>query len=77
MFAHYLKAAMRHAHYEYIAKDDAYFGAIDVLPDTWAGGTLRGACEKQLESVAEGWILLAIAQHDDLPEFDGRQLLVA
>ena len=77
MFAEYLAAAMRHAHYEFIDEDGLYFGAIDELPGAWAGGKTREDCQKELESVAEGWILLAIAQHEDLPIFDGHKLTVA
>ncbi|HEU5343827.1 MAG TPA: type II toxin-antitoxin system HicB family antitoxin [Ktedonobacterales bacterium] len=77
MFAEYLAAAMQHAHYEFIDEDGLYFGAIDELPGTWADGKTREACQAKLESVAEGWILLAIARHEDLPVFDGHKLTVA
>ena len=76
MFAEYLDAVMRHAHYEFIAEDNAYFGAIDELPGSWAGGKTLEECQQELESVAEDWILLAIADHEALPEIDGHKLMV-
>ena len=75
MFAEYLDAAMRHAKYELI-EDGTYFGSIDELPGSWANAKTLDECQKEMRSVAEGWILLAIADHEELPEFDGHKLVV-
>ena len=75
MFADYVDAVMRHAHYELIA-DGAYFGAIDELPGSWANAPTLDECVREMRSVAEDWILLAIADHEALPEIDGHTLVV-
>ena len=76
MFAEYLAAAMRHAHYERI-EDGTYFGAIDELPGSWANAPTLDECQREMEAEAEDWILFAIAQHQDLPVIDGHKLMVA
>ena len=74
MFAEYLQAAMTHAVYEQI-EDGTYFGVVPQFPGAWANGTTLEACAKELESVIEGWILLAIADHEELPDIDGHKLV--
>lgn len=76
MFAEYLDAAMNHAVYEQI-EDGTYFGYIDELPGSWANAATQEECIKEMRSVAEGWILLAIARQQALPEIDGRKIVVA
>ncbi|MGH2501386.1 MAG: type II toxin-antitoxin system HicB family antitoxin [Ktedonobacterales bacterium] len=75
MFADYLDAVMRHAHYELI-EDGTYFGAIDELPGSWANAPTLDECMQEMRSVAEDWILLAIADHEALPEIDGHKHVV-
>ncbi len=75
MFAEYLRAAMSHAVYEQI-EDGTYFGSIPEFQGAWANGATYEACAKELESVVEGWILLAIADHEELPELNGHRLVV-
>ncbi len=75
MFAEYLQAAMSHAVYEQI-EDGTYFGHIDELPGSWANAATLEECIQEMRSVAEGWILLAIADHEKLPEIDGHKLIV-
>jgi predicted RNase H-like HicB family nuclease len=74
MFAQYLDAVMRHAHYELI-EGGTYFGAIDELPGSWANAPKLDGCVQEMRSVAEGWILLAIADHAALPAIDGHKLV--
>lgn len=76
MFAEYLAAAIKHAHYEQL-EDGTYFGAIDELPGSWANAPTQEECQQALEAEAEEWILFAIARHQDLPELDGHKLLIA
>lgn len=75
MLAEYLQAAMDHAVYKHI-EDGTYFGSIAELPGSWANAPTLDECVREMESVAEGWILLAIADHDELPEIDGHKLVV-
>ena len=74
MFAEYLQAAMKHAVYEQM-EDGTYFGTVPVFPGAWANGTTPEACAQEWESVIEGWILLAIADREELPVIDGRRLV--
>ncbi|HEY7976102.1 MAG TPA: type II toxin-antitoxin system HicB family antitoxin [Ktedonobacterales bacterium] len=74
MFAEYLQAAMQHAVYEQI-EDGSYFGEVPEFSGAWANGATPEACAKVLESVIEGWILLAIADREELPEIDGHKLV--
>ena len=75
LFAEYLRAAMSHAVYERI-EDGPYFGSIPEFQGAWANGTTLEACARELESVVEGWILFAIADHDELPELNGHKVIV-
>jgi predicted RNase H-like HicB family nuclease len=76
MFAEYLDAAMSHAVYERI-EDGTYFGEIKELPGSWANAPTLEECVQEMRSVAEGWILLAIARHTELPVIDGHTIVVA
>ena len=75
MFAEYLGAAMLHAVYAQI-EDGSYVGYIDELPGSLAHAPTLEECKAEMRLVAEGWILLAIADHDELPAFDGHKLIV-
>lgn len=66
---------MAHALYERI-EDGTYFGSVPYFPGAWANAATPEQCARTLESVIEGWILLAIADHEDLPEIDGHKLIV-
>ncbi len=76
MFAQYLAAAMRHAHYEQM-EDGAYFGAIDELPGSWVSASTLEECQQKMAVEAEEWILFALVQRQDLPVIDGHKLIVA
>jgi len=75
MFADYIQAAMRHATYETLA-DGTYYGSIPGFQGVWADAKTLEACREELAEVLEGWILLRIADHLDLPEVDGHKLVV-
>ena len=75
MFAEYLQAAMRHASYKQYG-DGTYFGSIASFPGVWANAPTLEACREELLEVLEGWVLLGIANHEDLPEVDGHKLVV-
>ena len=76
MFAEYLKAVMRHAEFEVLEDDGSIYGHLPVLPGAWANADTEAECRRELEEIAEEWILLAIAEHDPLPVIDGVQLRV-
>jgi len=74
MFADYIQAAMRHAKYEILA-DGTFYGAIPDFQGVWSDGATLEACREELAEVLEGWILVRIADHLELPEIDGQQIM--
>ncbi len=75
MFADYVQAAMRHATYE-ILSDKTFYGSIPGFQGVWANADTLEACRDELADVLEGWLLLRIADHLELPEVDGRKIVV-
>ena len=76
MLTAYIRAAMHHAQYELIEDDQSFFGSIPMIPGVWANAKNLEACRDELESVLEGWLLLSIADHSEIPEIDGNRLEV-
>lgn len=74
MFAEYLQAAMDHAVYEQF-EDGTYFGSIPGFQGVYANEATLEATRKELLSVLEDWVLMGIADHEELPEVDGHSLL--
>ncbi len=66
---------MRHAQYEHI-EDGTWFGLIPGFDGLWANASTEQACQQELRDTLEGWILLGIAHHSDLPIVDGMRLEV-
>ncbi|MGH2484923.1 MAG: type II toxin-antitoxin system HicB family antitoxin [Ktedonobacterales bacterium] len=75
MFARYLHSAMRHATYETL-DDGTYYGSIPGFQGVWANASTLEECRDELEEVLEGWILLRIADHLDLPSVDNLRIRV-
>lgn len=75
MLHDYMDKAMAHAHYERI-EDGTWFGAIPGFDGLWANASTEQACQSELRDTLEGWILLGIADHADLPMIDGMRLEV-
>lgn len=73
MFAEYLQAAMSHAVYEQF-EDGTYFGSIPGFRGVLANEATLEETQKVLQEVLEEWILMGIADHDELPEVDGLRL---
>ena len=73
MFNDYMDKAMQHAQFEPI-EDGTVFGTIPGFEGLWANAPTEVACQKELREVLEGWLLLGIAQHADLPEVDSMKL---
>ena len=73
----YIQAAMRHARYEWLPHDSAYYAEIPELPGVWAsGGTLEAAREERQE-VLEDWIVLGLDKHLPIPTIDGLEVAVS
>ena len=71
MLTAYIRAAMRKARYEILEDDGSFFGSIQQIQGVWANATSLEACREELESVLEGWLLLSISDHTEIPEIDG------
>ena len=76
MLNKYIDKVMRHATYEPI-EDGTIFATIPGFDGLWANAPTQETCEKELREVLEGWILLGIAHHDDLPEVDGMKVEIS
>lgn len=76
MLTDYIEAGMRRARYETL-EDGAFFGTIDGFQGLWASGNTLEDCRKELRSVFEDWLLLALREGDDIPDMDGVALNLA
>ena len=65
--------AMPRAEYRRL-EDGAIVGSIPGFQGVWANADSESECAPELREVLEGWLLLAIAKHDSLPEVDGMKL---
>lgn len=71
MLRQYIDAAMRRGAYEILEDDGSYYGEIPGLDGVFANAATLEGCREQLEEVLEDWILLGIAEHDEIPPIDG------
>ncbi len=75
MLTKYIHAAMHHATYK-LLDDGSIFGEIPVVPGVWADADTLESCREELQEVLEGWLMLAIADHDSLPVIDDIALTI-
>lgn len=68
MLAEYMDKAMRHAQFKRL-EDGTIFGSILGFQGVWADAATEDDCRSELREVLEGWILLGIANHDELSGF--------
>lgn len=76
MLLEYLQAALRHAHYEILADDGSYYGAIPECNGVFANAETLEDCREQLREVLDGWLLLRIHRNLPLPIIDGIDLTI-
>lgn len=74
MFAEYIKAAMRHAHYEYWEDDKVFFGKIPLLDGVLTTGKTLEECRDELEEIVEGWLLVSLKKNLPIPSIDNISL---
>lgn len=74
MIREYLDAAISKAVFKKLDDTGEIFGEIPPCPGVWATGRTREDCQRELEEVLEGWILLGIRMGDTLPVIDGQKL---
>lgn len=75
MLTDYIRAAMRHAHYE-ILEDGSYYGDIPGFQGVYSSADTLEGCRELLQSVLEGWLLLSLDRHIPIPVVDGIDLAV-
>lgn len=76
LIVEYVQAALRHAKFETIPEEGTVFATIPGFPGVWANAETIEACREELAEVLEGWLLLGLANHDELPVVDGIDLNV-
>lgn len=76
MLTEYIQAAMRRATYEILEDDGSFFGSIPDLDGVYSNAETLEACRDELRDVLEGWIILGLWLHHELPVVDGIDLNV-
>ena len=76
MLTKYLKAAMRHAHYEILPEEGQFYGEIPECNGVYATGETLEECREEMEEVLEEWILFSVSRNLPLPVIDGIELSV-
>jgi predicted RNase H-like HicB family nuclease len=66
MLTNYIRAAMRHAHYE-LLEDETFYGEIPNFEGVFANAETLEDCREQLQEVLEGWIVLGLRLGHPLP----------
>lgn len=69
----YVEAAMKHASCERL-EDGTYFCAIEGLKGPYGAANSKRAAAAELREVLEEWLVAALRDDDDLPEFGGVSL---
>ncbi|MCA1666843.1 MAG: type II toxin-antitoxin system HicB family antitoxin [Thermomicrobia bacterium] len=76
MFSKYVETAMRHADYSIMEDGTHFFGEVPQLDGVWANAPTLKACRDELKDVIEGWLMLGIAMHHEIPPIDGIAIIV-
>ena len=71
MIRAYFDTALRKAHYEMIDDDEPFYGEVPGLQGVWATGKTLEACRDNLASTIEGWGLIRLSRHLEIPTLDG------
>ena len=74
MLTEYIRAAMRHALYEYWDDDKVFFGKIPQLEGVLTTGKTLEECREELEEIVEDWLLLSLRKNLPIPMIDGMSL---
>ena len=76
MINRYIAAALKRAHYEMLENNEGFFATIPDLPGLWAQAAPLEECREELQSSLEGWLLLSLSRHMEIPVLDGIDLAV-
>ena len=74
MLTNYIRAAMEKARYEIIEDDGSYYGEIPGFQGVWSNEKTLAACQCELQSVLEDWVLFGLQHADRLPTVSGISL---
>jgi predicted RNase H-like HicB family nuclease len=69
MLIDYINKALSKAEYDKL-EDGSFSGSIPQCPGVIAFGKTLFECQKELESVLEGWLIVKIRHGDTLPVID-------
>jgi len=69
MLIDYINKALSKAEYDKL-EDGTFFGKIPQCPGVISFGETLFECQKELESVLEGWLIVKIRHGDTLPVID-------
>ncbi len=73
MLTEYIEKAMERAQVEKI-ENGRYFASMTDFKGPWADGETREDCLRELRSVFEEWLVIALREDDELPELTGVSL---
>ena len=76
MLLEYVQAALRHAKYELLPDDGAYYGEIPECQGAFATADSLEGCREQLRQVLEEWVLFRVHKNLRLPVIDGIELTI-
>jgi predicted RNase H-like HicB family nuclease len=71
MIINYIQAALRKAHYEFVADGKRYFGSVPGLKGVWADGATLEECRETLAQVIEDWVWAHVRDGKPVPKIDG------
>ncbi len=74
MLTQYIQAAMALATYEMLDEDQSLYGEIPGFQGVWSNALTPAACQQELQSALEDWILVRIEDHLLLPIVGGIDL---
>jgi len=76
MIIEFIRAAMKLAKYEIIENEEKFYGTISELKGVWSTGKTLEECRENLESSLEDWILACVSKGIEVPEIEGRQIMI-
>jgi predicted RNase H-like HicB family nuclease len=76
MLLEYVQAALRHAKYEILADDRAYYGEITECNGVYANANTLEDCREKLREVLEESVLIRVHGDLPLPAIDGIELTI-
>ena len=76
MLTEYFDAAMDRAHYEIFEEDGTYYGEIRECPGVCANETTLEECRRVLREVLEGWVIVSLREHLEIPVIAGIDLQI-